>query len=76
MLPVILLHDVEYRQKLYYNIDKCSEIMSMDVSIPVTTEQLSSGEVAFLLNNSIQGGAVWKQNLDNEEGSDTYPNPS
>lgn len=37
-----------------------------------TTEQFSSGEVAWLLNGD-QTNLIWKQNLDNGEAKDNYP---
>lgn len=37
-----------------------------------TTEQFSSGEVAWLLNGD-QTNLIWKQNLDNSEAKDNYP---
>ncbi len=39
-----------------------------------TPEQFASGEVAYLLNNSVTDGKqVWLQNIDNGETADDYP---
>lgn len=39
-----------------------------------TPEQFASGEVAYLINNSITDGTqVWYQNIDNGKTSDNYP---
>lgn len=39
-----------------------------------TPEQFASGEVAYLLNNSVTNGSqVWLQNIDNGETADDYP---
>ena len=40
-----------------------------------TSEQFASGEVAYLLNNSVYDGTqVWYQNIDNGKTPDDYPN--
>ncbi len=39
----------------------------------VTADQLASGEVAYLLNESVSGGDTWFQNLDNGKTVDASP---
>lgn len=38
-----------------------------------TTDEFSSGAVAWLLNGESSTNTVWYQNLDNEQASDSYP---
>lgn len=38
-----------------------------------TADEMASGEVAYLLNKSVEGGAVWYQNLNNGETIDKMP---
>ncbi|MCD8108650.1 MAG: cadherin-like beta sandwich domain-containing protein, partial [Clostridiales bacterium] len=38
-----------------------------------TADEFASGEVAYLLNESVSGGTTWYQNIDNEKTEDSYP---
>ena len=38
-----------------------------------TADEFASGEVAYLLNKSVEGGEVWYQNLDNGQTKDKMP---
>lgn len=52
--------------RCYYMADTAN---SESYGVSMTAEQFASGEVAYLLNGSVNAG-TWKQNL----GSDSYPN--
>ncbi|MBQ7357345.1 MAG: DUF1640 domain-containing protein [Clostridia bacterium] len=60
-------------QSIYnsYYLDGCATFVKNDDAIAVTAEQLASGELAYKLNRSVNGGTNWGQVI----GTDAYPTP-
>ncbi|MCD8327492.1 MAG: carboxypeptidase regulatory-like domain-containing protein [Ruminococcus sp.] len=64
----------------YYLESTATAAIGQDYSSSSTTNvavknaaEFASGEVAYLLNESVSGGTTWYQNLDNGEAVDSYP---
>ncbi|MCD7757293.1 MAG: hypothetical protein LUH45_03900 [Clostridiales bacterium] len=48
-------------------------LLADDYATTKTEDEFASGEVAYLLNESVSGGTSWYQNIDNGKTVDSYP---